>query len=49
MTWMNPDAYEETFRCECCGEDFVEDMLVQVRPDYWTCRTCFLTYEKEEC
>ena len=48
MTWMNPDAYIEWFRCEHCETLVTEDEIVQVRPDVWKCRQCEIEETTDE-
>lgn len=35
-----PSDYEETFRCDYCEEDFLEDDLVEIERNKWACAEC---------
>ena len=39
-TWLYPPAFTETFRCDYCECDFIEDDLTQYVPLKWACDAC---------
>jgi hypothetical protein len=47
MTWFNPDAYAETFRCDYCDCDFAEDDLTEYERDKWACDDCARANDEE--
>ena len=47
MTWMNPTAYVETFRCDYCECDFIEDDLTEYERDKWACDVCARAKDEE--
>ncbi len=39
-TWLYPPAFDETFRCDYCECDFLEDDLTEYERDKWACGDC---------
>ena len=47
MTWMDPTAYVETFRCDYCECDFSEDDLTEYERNRWACDDCARANDEE--
>lgn len=39
-SWLYPPAFVETFRCDYCETDHLEDDLVEYERDKWACDAC---------
>ena len=46
-TWLYPPAFDETFRCDYCDCDFVEDDLTEYESDKWACDDCARANDEE--
>lgn len=46
-TWLYPPAFVETFRCDYCETDHVEDDLTEYERDKWACDACARANDEE--
>lgn len=46
-TWLYPPAFNETFRCDYCETDHVEDDLTEYERDKWACDQCARANDNE--
>ena len=47
VTWLYPPAFVETFRCDYCETEHLEDDLTEYERDKWACDACARANDEE--